>query len=131
METFDNMMRSAFQGIGTSHSFTSRLMVRIEKEKEMARQRRLSRLSNRIAAVVVATTLITFIVLATCFSSAGMSWGILEEFRIKLAAFASDTYSALSANVSISSIIRMVTICMGIFAVIFWDTLLGKFYMKK
>ena len=131
METFDEMMRSAFQGMGTSHSFTPRLMVRIEKEKEMARQRRLSRISNRIAATIVVTSLITIILMATCFSSAGISWDILEDFRIKLAAFASDTYSNFSASVSISSIIRTVTICMGIFAVIFWDTLLGKFYMKK
>lgn len=131
METFDEMMRSAFQGMGTSHYFTPRLMVRIEKEKEMARQRRLSRISNRIAATIVVTSLITIILMATCFSSAGISWDILEDFRIKLAAFASDTYSNFSASVSISSIIRTVTICMGIFAVIFWDTLLGKFYMKK
>lgn len=131
METFDEMMRSAFQGMGTSHSFTPRLMVRIEKEKEMARQRRLSRISNRIAATIVVTSLITIILMATCFSSAGISWDILEDFRIKLAAFAFDTYSNFSASVSISSIIRTVTICMGIFAVIFWDTLLGKFYMKK
>lgn len=131
METFDEMMRSAFQGIGTSHSFTPRLMVRIEKEREMARQRRLSRMSNRIAATIVATSLITIILLATCFSSAGISWDILEEFKVKLAAFASDTYSGFSANVSAGSVIRTITICMGVFAIIFWDTLLGKFYMKK
>ena len=65
--TFDSIMRDALGGIGTSMSFTRRVMVRIETEKEMQRIARLERII-RITGIIVGVVIIGLIAITTAIA---------------------------------------------------------------
>lgn len=124
---FDQMMRSALSGIGTSHSFTSRLMVRIEQEKEMARARRMQRIGIIAAVTAFALALISLVLLLTLFRvEETVSVGIVEGLKDKICLFFSDMVS----GISLSTVINTVVVCLAVLAVFSWDAVLGKVYTK-
>lgn len=121
------MMRSALSGIGTSHSFTSRLMVRIEQEKEMARARRMQRIGIIAAVTAFALALISLVLLLTLFRvEETVSVGIVEGLKDKICLFFSD----LVSGISLSTVINTVVVCLAVLAVFSWDAVLGKVYTK-
>lgn len=124
---FDQMMRSALSGIGTSHSFTSRLMVRIEQEKEMARARKMQRIGIIAAVTAFALALISLVLLLTLFRvEETVSVGIVEGLKDKICLFFSD----LVSGISLSTVINTVVVCLAVLAVFSWDAVLGKVYTK-
>lgn len=124
-ERFDRMMRGAFSGFGTSASFTRRLMVRIEQEKEIARARRIQRISLIAAVSVFVLALLS---LVTCFrpegSLAGGYWGGLWG---RMSDFFSDMLSASR----LPSLINTVVVSLAVFAVLSWDAVLKIFYSRQ
>lgn len=124
---FDQMMRSALSGIGTSHSFTARLMVRIEQEKEVARARRMQRIGIIAAVTAFALALISLVLLLTLFRvEETVSVGIVEGLKDKICLFFSD----LVSGISLSTVINTVVVCLAVLAVFSWDAVLGKVYTK-
>ena len=127
-ERFDKMMRGAFSGIGTSAAFTRRLMVRIGQEKEVARARRIRRRSTVAAIGLFLLALVSFVLLVTCFRAEQMFsndyWSGLVE---RIGQFFSD----LLSGVRISSVVHMVVVSLGVFAVLSWDAVLRIFYTRQ
>lgn len=127
-ERFDRMMRGAFSGFGTSASFTRRLMVRIEQEKEIARARRIQRISLIAAVSVFVLALLSLVLLVTCFrpegSLAGGYWGGLWG---RMSDFFSDMLSASR----LPSLINTVVVSLAVFAVLSWDAVLKIFYSRQ
>ncbi len=74
--TFDSMMREALGGMGTSLSFTRRLMVRIETEIEMQRIARIERII-RISGITVG--IITLLIVGLAL---GMTYDIIPAITI-------------------------------------------------
>lgn len=127
-ERFDKMMRGAFSGFGTSASFTRRLMVRIEQEKEMARVRRVRRISFVAAIGIFASALLSLILLITCFRTeeplTAAYWSGLWE---RVADFFSDMLSAAH----LSTLLNTAVVCLAVFAVLSWDAVLKIFYSRQ
>ena len=126
-ERFDKMMHGVLSGIGTSHGFTRRLMVRIEQEKEMARARRMQRIGGAAAVGISVLALVSLVVLLTCFrAEETLSTGFLMGLKDKTVLF----FSELFSGISLSTIINTIVVCLAVFAVISWDAVLGIFYAK-
>lgn len=126
-ETFDQMMRCAMGGIGTSQSFTRRLMIRIEKEKEMARVAKLSQLNNRIAFVVLISALLGLMIMLTVASSMDFNMEMLYGLKDTVSNYFSSSYQSSQWQAYPPMLIfNVISVVLAVVAVLSLDRVLKK-----
>lgn len=127
-ERFDAMMREAISGIGTSHGFTRRLMVRLEQEKEMARVRRQRRIGTIVAAVVAVGVLA--LLTGALFYFRGeqvLLFDVLGQWKDRMFLSLSESFAATP----VSLLVNIVVAGLSVFAVMSWDAVLNLFFTKR
>jgi hypothetical protein len=124
--TFDSIMRDALGGIGTSMSFTRRVMVRIETEKEMMRIARMERII-RITGIIVGIVIIGFIVL-----TAAMAMDIIPSLTMGGENIWTETINAYILSLKeippTQYIVGSITVMLAVMAFIALDRVLKKEY---
>ncbi|MDD4820411.1 MAG: hypothetical protein PHD21_06220 [Flavobacteriales bacterium] len=131
-ETFDNIMRGAFAGIGTSQSFTRRLMIRIEKEKEMARVAKVARISNRIAFCVLIAALVALMIALTIVSNMDVNPNVFQNIKDSISEFFASSYQTSQWQAYPPMFIfKVVSVVLAIVAVLSLDKVLKKEFSRN
>ena len=124
--TFDSIMRDALGGIGTSISFTRRVMVRIETEKEMMRIARMERII-RITGIIVDIVIIGFIAL-----TAAMAMDIIPSLTMGGENIWTETINAYILSLKeippTQYIVGSITVMLAVMTFIALDRVLKKEY---
>ena len=124
--TFDSIMRDALGGIGTSMSFTRRVMVRIVTEKEMMRIARMERII-RITGIIVGIVIIGFIAL-----TAAMAMDIIPSLTMGGENIWTETINAYILSLKeippTQYIVGSITVMLAVMAFIALDRVLKKEY---